>query len=162
MMTRHLNKKALQLSYFTVAYNVLEGVAAVIAGIMTGSIALAGFGFDSFIESISGGVMIWRFTQHTVSEEEEEKIEKKASKLVGYSFFILGLYILYEAVKGLYLAEEPQASLFGVVIALLSLIIMPTLAYMKHRTGHELKSRSLVADSKQTTLFVRMSVSLFI
>lgn len=120
-----LQKKARFLSYFTVIYNVVEGVVSIALGIMTGSIALVGFGADSFIESLSGSVMIWRFTQRTVSEEEEEQIEKKAAKLVGYSFFILGAYILFESLKDLYLKEGPEPSVMGIVIAILSLIIMP-------------------------------------
>jgi divalent metal cation (Fe/Co/Zn/Cd) transporter len=74
-MDSRLHKKALFLSYFTVAYNILEGVVSILAGILAGSIALVGFGLDSFVESLSGGVMIWRFRQHgKISKEEEERI----------------------------------------------------------------------------------------
>lgn len=77
-MESRLLKKALSLSYFTGGYNILEGVVSILAGILAGSIALVGFGLDSFIESLSGGVMIWRFSKHgKISEEEEEKVEKK-------------------------------------------------------------------------------------
>lgn len=159
----HLQRKALLLSYFTVSYNLLEGLAAVITGLFTGSIALLGFGVDSFIESLSGSIMIWRFRQHEkLSEEEEERIEKKALKLVAYTFFVLAAYVGYEAIKKLYLREVPEASLFGIIIAILSLFIMPTLTYLKYKTGKDLKSSSLVADSKQTLVCVLMSITLLI
>ena len=151
----------LVLSYFTVAYNVVEGIVAVIVGAITGSVALVGFGLDSFIESLSGSVMIWRLRKHgKISEEEEERVEVKAANLVGVTFFILAAYVLYEAVKSL-ISQEPAApTLVGIVIALLSLLIMPTLAYLKNKTGKEIGSHSLVADSKQTVICVLMSVAL--
>ncbi|MFA4814864.1 MAG: cation transporter [Candidatus Gracilibacteria bacterium] len=160
-MKSPLLQKALNLSYFTVAYNILEGVISIALSLFTGSIALLGFGVDSFIESISGSVMIWRFTQHTVSEEEEERIEKKAARLVGYSFFLLGAYILFESVKDLYLGEAPEPSVAGIIIAVLSLIIMPWLAHSKRKVGKLLKSKSLVADSQQTFICTLMSIALF-
>jgi divalent metal cation (Fe/Co/Zn/Cd) transporter len=99
----YLHKKALILSYFTVGYNVFEGVASIVAGLLAGSIALIGFGLDSFVESLSGSVMIWRFSNHgNMSEEEEERIEEKAVKLIAYTFFILGGYVLYESFKKIY------------------------------------------------------------
>ena len=89
-MNPRLHKKALWLSYFTVGYNILEGILSIFAGSLAGSIALIGFGLDSFVESLSGSVMIWRFRKSgKISEEEEEKIEKRATKLIAYSFFIL-------------------------------------------------------------------------
>lgn len=162
-MHLNLSKKALLLSYFTVGYNVIEGVVSIIAGSIAGSIALVSFGLDSFIESLSGSVMIWRFRKHeALTEEQIEKMEQKAIKLVGYSFIILGLYILYESGSKLYFQEKPEASLLGIIIASLSLIIMPSLAYMKHSTGKKLNSKSLVADSKQTYICTIMSITLLI
>ncbi len=161
-MKHLLQKKARFLSYFTVIYNIVEGIVSIALGIGTGSIALIGFGADSFIESLSGSVMIWRFTQRTVSEEEEERIEKKAAKLVGYSFFLLGVYILFESLRDLYLKEGPEPSAVGIVIAILSLIIMPWLAHSKQKVGKQLGSKSLVADSQQTFICTMMSVALFI
>lgn len=162
-MHLNLSKKALLLSYFTVGYNVIEGVVSIIAGSIAGSIALISFGLDSFIESLSGSVMIWRFRKHeTLTNEQIEKMEQKAIKLVGYSFIILGLYVLYESGSKLYFQEKPEPSLFGIIIAALSLIIMPFLAYMKHSTGKKLNSKSLVADSKQTYICTIMSITLLI
>lgn len=131
------------------------------AGILAGSIALTGFGLDSFVESLSGGIMIWRFTKHGTLEEEEKK-EKRAIKLVAISFFLLGIYILFESVKKLYLSEAPSPSLLGIIIAIVSLITMPILFYVKNRTARTIKSESMIADSKQTLACMFLSLALLI
>lgn len=157
------HKLGLILSYITVGYNVVEGIVSVIVGSLTGSVALVGFGLDSFIESLSGSVMIWRLGKHgKMTEEEEEAVEAKAATLVGITFFILAAYIGYEAVMKFISREAPEASLIGIVIAALSLLVMPTLTYMKYKTGKAINSPSLVADSKQTLVCVLMSVTLLI
>lgn len=158
-----LHKRALFLSYFTVGYNILEGIVSILAGLLAGSIALVGFGLDSFVESLSGGVMVWRFRQYgKLSEEEEQRIEKRATRLVAYTFFILAAYVLYESTKRLYFHEIPDPSLFGIIIAIVSIIVMPILFYMKYRTGKSLNSRSLVADSKETLACVFLSFALLV
>lgn len=158
-----LNRKALLLSYFTVGYNLVEGVVSIVAGAMAGSIALIRFGLDSFVESLSGGVMIWRFRKRgKLSEEEEENIERKATRLVGYTFFILAIYVLYESISKLVFQETPDPSLFGIIIAIVSLIVMPILFYQKYETGKALGSRSLVADSRQTLACMFLSFALLI
>jgi divalent metal cation (Fe/Co/Zn/Cd) transporter len=107
--------------------------------------------------------MIWRFRkQDKLSEAEEEKIEKRAAKFVAYSFFILAIYVLYESIKKLYLKEIPESTIFGILIAIVSIIIMPLLFYLKYKTGKEIKSRSLVADSKETLACVFLSVALLL
>ncbi len=159
-----LSRRALLLSYFTVGYNILEGIVSITAGLLAGgSIALIGFGLDSFVESLSGGVMVWRFRKHgRISEEEEEKVEKRATRLVAYTFFVLAAYILYESVKKLYFREPPDPSLLGIIIAIVSMIIMPVLFYAKYRTGKSMRSRSLMADSKETLACMFLSVALLI
>ncbi len=125
----HLNERALRLSYFTVGYNVLEGVASIVAGALAGSVALVGFGLDSFVESLSGSVMIWRFRRHDdLSPHDVERREQRAVKLISYTFYVLGAYVLYEAGRALYLAEAPDPSLAGIVITSLSLVLKPVLA----------------------------------
>lgn len=162
-MDSTLHKKALLLSYFTVGYNIMEGVVSIFAGLIAGSIALIGFGLDSFVESSSGCVMIWRFIKHgKISKEEEERIEAKAIRLIAYSFFILGAYVLYESLRKLYLHEVPDPSILGIIIAIVSLIVMPVLFLMKYQTGRSIGSRSLVADSKQTLACVFLSIALLI
>ncbi len=162
-MNSRLHKKALGLSYFTVGYNILEGIISILAGSFAGSIALIGFGLDSFVESLSGGVMIWRFRKAgKISEEEEEKVERGATRLIGYSFFILGAYVLYESGKKLYLREIPNPSLLGIIVAVASIIVMPALFYLKYQTGKAMGSRSLMADSKETLACVFLSIALLI
>lgn len=159
----HLHRRALLLSYFTVIYNVIEGIVSLIAGFLAGSIALVGFGLDSFVESLSGSVMIWRFRKHGIaSQEAEEEAEGKATRLVGYTFFILGAYVLYESVKKLWFAEIPNASLPGIIIAIVSIVVMPLLFYMKYQTGKAIGSRGLMADSKETLACSFLSVALLV
>ena len=145
------------------AYNIIEFILSIIAGFLSNSIALIGFGLDSLVESLSAGIMIWRFRKHgRISKEEEERIEKKAEKLVGYTFLILAAYILYESIDKLVTSEIPDPSLFGILIAAASLIIMPVLYYVKNRTGKEIGSKSLVADSKETLACTFLSVALLL
>jgi len=158
-----LGRQALLLSWITVGYNVFEGVASLIAGALAGSIALTGFGLDSFVESLSGGIMIWRFGRPgKLTEEQEERIEHRAARLVAVTFFILAAYVLYESCRKLILREPPKPSLFGIFIALASLIAMPLLYRAKLRVGRALGSRSLVADSRQTLACVFLSAGLLL
>ena len=157
------HRKALLLSYFTVGYNVLEGGASIVAGSFSGSIALLGFGLDSFVESLSGCIMIWRFGQQgRLSEVEEERIEKRAAKAVAYTFFLLGAYVLYGSCRKLYLHEAVSPSLPGIVIAVISLVAMPILFYLKYKTGKSMNSKSLIADSKQTLTCMLMSAAVLL
>ena len=151
------------MSYLTVGYNVLEGIISIIAGLIAGSIALLGFGLDSVIESLSGGVMVWRFSQSEKrSQEEEEKIEKRATRLVAYTFFILGAYVLYESIKKLVVSEIPEPSLLGIIIAIASLVFMPILFYMKLKTAKALNSTSFIADAKETLACAFLSVAVLL
>ena len=157
-----LYKKGLWLEYFTVGYNIVEGFVSIGSGIIAGSVALISFGLDSFIESISGGVLIWRLKYNLEDKKKEEEIERKAVKYVAYSFFILAFYVAYEAIKKLYLNEMPEGSLMGIIIASLSIIIMPFLASQKRKVGEKIGSKALVADSKETVACVILSVTLLI
>ena len=141
-----LQRRALLLSYLTVGYNVLEGMLAIVAGASAGSIALIGFGLDSFIESISGGVMIWRFSQGgRESAAAEARLEKRATRLIACTFFVLGAYVGYQSIKKLVVAEAVGPSLPGIIIASVSLILMPVLFYVKLKTARALNSSSLIA-----------------
>ena len=162
-MSPHENKGALGLSYFTVGYNILEGIASIIFGYAAGSFALVAFGLDSFIESLSGGIMIWRFTgREGISHEEEERIEARAVKLVAFAFYLLGAYVLYNSIRNLYLHHGPEQSLAGIIIAIISLIVMPALFFLKRRIGRAINSRSLLADSKQSLACMTLSLVLLI
>lgn len=156
-------KRALALSWFTVLYNIVEGVVSLVFSALSGSIALAGFGIDSFIESLSGVIMIWRFRKHDLmSDEEESRVEAIATRLVGYTFFVFAAYVTFESLKSLIAVEPPDASLPGIVIAAISLITMPTLYILKIRTADEIGSRGLRADAKETLACTMLSVSLLI
>lgn len=134
-----------------------------VAGWLAGSIALIGFALDSLIESLSGGIMIWRFgTRGTRSQAEEQEAESKAVRWVAYTFFVLAAYVLYESLKKLYVVERPDPSFLGIIVALLSLVVMPVLFYLKFKTGKRLGSNSLVADSKETLACVFLSASLLV
>ena len=163
MNTERLYRKGLWLEYFNVAYNILEAVASIILGTIAGSIALIGFGLDSIVESLSGGVLIWRLRQHgKISEEAEERLERRATRFVAITFFILGLYILFESINKLVVAEIPEPSLGGIIIAVVSIIIMPFFVWQKYKTGKAIKSRALVADSKETLACAFLSVALLL
>ncbi len=162
-MKQNYQRKALRLSYFTIAYNVVECILALVAGVLAGSIALVGFGLDSLVESLSGGVMIWRFSRHEgLSAEEEALLERRAIKIIGYTFFILAAYVLYESLEKLILQEPPAPSLLGIGVAVASIIVMPVLFSLKYQTGKSLGSASLMADSKQTLACAMLSVALLI
>ncbi|RLI63110.1 MAG: cobalt transporter [Candidatus Asgardarchaeum californiense] len=158
-----LHSKALKLSYFTLLYNIIECILSIMAGFFAGSTALLGFGSDSLVESISATIMIWRFRKHGfISNKEEDELEKKAIYFVGISFFIFGIYILFESLRKLIILEKPEPSIFGIIIAIASIIVMPILFYRKFKTGKSIGSKSLIADSKQTLACLFMSVSLLI
>lgn len=160
-MDSKLYKRALNLAYFTIIYNITEGMLSILAGFLASNISLIGFGLDSAVESFSAFIVVWRFKKHgKISEYEEEKIEKRALKYIGYTFIILGVYILYESLQKLYTAEISEPSFFGIIITVASIIIMPSLFYMKYKTGKALNSKSLIADSKQTLACVFLSVAL--
>ena len=158
-----LYKKGLYLEYFTVAYNIVEAALSILFGSLAKSIALVGFGLDSIVESLSGMILIWRLGQHgKISEEQEERTEKRAQKFVAMTFFILSLYVLYQSVKKLIFKEIPDPSLPGIIIAVVSLIVMPVLSYQKHKTGKQIQSEALIADSKETLACFFLSLALLL
>lgn len=160
-MTGH--QKGLLAEYFTVGWNVLEGVIAIVAGILAGSIALVGFGLDSYIEVASGLVLIWRLRKHGFSnEEEEEAAEKKAVFFVGVTFFLLAVYVVYESGKKLLLQEMPGESLIGIILAVVSLMVMPSLALYKKKIAAEIDSRALRADALETLACSYLSLALLL
>ncbi len=158
-----LYKRGLRLEYLTVGYNVLEAAASIVFGGLAGSIALVGFGLDSIVESLSGLVLIWRLGQHgSLSAAQEERLEKRAMRFVAVTFFVLGAYVLYESLRKLILIERPEHSLPGIIIAVVSIIVMPLLAWRKRMTGEAIGSRALVADSKETLVCAVLSLALLI
>jgi divalent metal cation (Fe/Co/Zn/Cd) transporter len=149
----------IRLEYLTLGWNILEGVVAVTAGIFAGSIALVGFGVDSAIESSSGGILLWRLRAESHGHSIQE-VENRALKLVGISFLSLGAYVAYGAMSTLLTHEQPHASVAGIMLAALSLAVMPLLAWAKRRTAAKLNSTALHADSRQTSLCAYLSAIL--
>jgi divalent metal cation (Fe/Co/Zn/Cd) transporter len=160
-MSADHDRRALRLSYFTVGYNVLEGVASMLAGGAAGSAALVGFGLDSAVESISGAIMIWRFRTNR-RHADAERAEHRAIRLVGWTFFVLGAYVLLDSARKLWLGDRPEASALGIAITVASLIVMPVLYVAKQRTARRIGSRSLAADSTQTLACVGMSAGVLL
>jgi divalent metal cation (Fe/Co/Zn/Cd) transporter len=149
-------RRGRRLEYFTVGWNLLEAFVSLAAGIAAGSIALIGFGIDSLIETSSGVVLLWRLREG----KEGERRERLALKLVGWSLLALAAYVGFEAAKALILREEPERSWPGIIIAALSLIVMPLLARAKRKVAREISSRALAADSKQTDICAYLSAIL--
>ena len=146
------------LEYFTIVWNLLEGVVSIGAGILAGSVALVGFGFDSFIESASGGALLWRL--HLDRPERREQAERMALKLVGVSFLLLAAYVALDGIKSLIKREAPEATYLGIGIAALSLFVMPVLARAKRSIATQIHSHALEADARQTDICTYLSVIL--
>ena len=148
-----LLRRGLRLEYLTVGWNILEGVVAIGAGLAAGSIALIGFGVDSFVETISGAVLIWRLGSEArgrLDEEAVDRVEHRAERLVGAAFLLLAAYVAFEAVRALVNGEAPSASPIGIALTAVSIAVMLWLARQKRQTGEALRSRALIADSHQT------------
>lgn len=146
------------LEYLTVGWNSLEGVIAVGAGVVAGSVALVGFGFDSAIEVASGVALLWRL--HMDAPERRERAERVALKIVGVSFLALAAYVAFDALRSLVTREPPEASYVGIVLAALSLVVMPVLARAKRQVAAKINSRALEADSRQTDICAYLSAIL--
>jgi len=151
--------RGIRLEYITVGWNVVEGAVAVLAGLLAGSVALVGFGVDSAIESSSGAVLLWRLRVEQTGKNVE-RAEQTALKLVGASLLLLAAYVTFDAIKTLVTREQPQRSILGIVVSVLSLIVMPLLAKAKRRTAAELNSAALHADSRQTSICAYLSAIL--
>lgn len=150
-----LGRRAQLLAGASVTYNVVEAVVAITAGAVASSIALVGFGLDSVVEVGSGLVILWQF-RHPLPETRE----RQALRLIAVSFFALAAYVTVESARALLGNSTPDASSLGIGIALASLVVMPFLSWAQRRTGRELGSGSVVADSKQTLLCTYLSAVL--
>ncbi|MCD7437027.1 cation transporter [Streptomyces lincolnensis] len=144
----------------TIAYNVVEAVVAIAAGAIASSTALIGFGLDSVVEVSSAAAVAWQFSarEHAVREARE----RTALRIIAVSFFALAAYVTVDAVRALTGAGEARHSTVGIVLAALSLVVMPFLSAAQRRAGRELGSASAVADSKQTLLCTYLSAVLLV
>lgn len=156
---RALVRRGQTLSFVTIGYNALEGLAALVAGALAGSISLVGFGVDSLIEMSSGGAAFWRL-HADVDPVRRERAERLSHRIIGASFVALAVYVAVDALNALRLRGRPEESYLGITIAALSLIVMPLLARAKRRVAHGLASRALAADATQTDLCMYLSAIL--
>jgi divalent metal cation (Fe/Co/Zn/Cd) transporter len=148
-----------RLEYFTVVWNTLEGLVAVVAGIVAGSISLVGFGIDSFIEVTSGSVLLWRMSVDSDVHGREAN-EKRALRIVGACFLLLAVYIVYDSISDLWSKRAPEHSVAGIILACASLVVMPILSRAKRNVGRELGSAAMHADAKQTEFCTYLSAIL--
>jgi len=148
-----------RLEYFTVVWNTLEGLVAVVAGIVAGSISLVGFGIDSFIEVTSGSVLLWRMSVDSDVHRREAN-EKRALRIVGACFLLLGAYIAFDSISDLWSKRAPEHSIAGIVLACASLVVMPLLSRAKRKVGRALGSAAMHADAKQTEFCTYLSAIL--
>ncbi|HSH58894.1 MAG TPA: cation transporter [Acidimicrobiales bacterium] len=157
-----LHHRAVVLVSFTIAWNVIEGLVAVGAGLAASSVALVSFGVDSSIEVLSAVGLFWRLRAAgpDATELEESEAERKALYVVAATFFLLAAYITVESITSLVSGEAPDRSAIGLVLAVLSLVIMPALAFTKRRTGTRMGSRALQADAMETWVCSYLSLAL--
>ena len=153
-------RQGLSLEYLTVGWNVVEGVVAITAAVMAGSVALLGFGVDSFVECASGGVLLWRLSaeRRGMDEEAIERLDNRAHKLVALTLFALSAYVAVEAGLTLWRRERPEPSMVGIALTAVSIVVMRWLARAKRRVAGQLASRALEADAFQTTACFWLSI----
>jgi divalent metal cation (Fe/Co/Zn/Cd) transporter len=154
---RRLGRRAQLLAAMSVAYNAVEAVIAIAAGVVAGSIALIGFGLDSVVEVSSGLIVLWQF-RHPLPESRE----RRALRLMAVSFLALAAFVAFESARALIGGHAPDPSPVGIGLAIASLAIMPLLSWAQRRTGRALGSHAVVADSTQTLLCSYLSAVLLI
>jgi divalent metal cation (Fe/Co/Zn/Cd) transporter len=145
----------LRLEYLTIGWNTIEAGVALAAGVAAGSIALIGFGLDSIIEVFAAGVVVWQMRGKLAAERD-----RQALRLIAVSFYVLAAYVAVNALRDLIVVAQPSESTVGIVMACLSLVVMQWLARAKRRTGEEMHSHTLIADSSETALCSYLSAIL--
>ncbi len=148
-----------RLEYFTIVYNLLEGLVSLIAGWMAGSVSLVGFGFDSVIEVTSGAALLWRL-HHDRKATRREGLERVSLRIVGGCFLALAMYLLFESGADLIGHNTPRPSVPGILVAAVSLVVMPLLARAKRRVAAQMRSEAMKADSRQTDFCAYLSAIL--
>lgn len=151
-----LKHRAKALVVATIIWNVIEAAVAITAGAAAGSAALVGFGLDATVEVSAAAVTLWYLAG------VDEAREKRALKLIAVSFFALAAYVIIDAGRDLLTDAEPETSIVGIVLAILSLLVMPVLARAKRRNGEALHNRTLIAEATQTKLCTYLSVTLLV
>lgn len=153
-----LLRRATRLAWFTVGWNIIEGIVAIAAAVVAGSQALLGFGLDSGVESMSASVVLWRLYAERGDPHRAEAVERRALRLIGVAFFVLAVFIAVDSIRSLVTQAEPDASIVGIVLTSLSLLVMRWLARSKRQVGVAMGSRAVEADSAQTSACVYLSL----
>jgi divalent metal cation (Fe/Co/Zn/Cd) transporter len=148
-----------RLEYFTILWNTVEGLLSVGAGIVAGSIALIGFGLDSFIEVASGSALLWRMKADR-DVKQRERAERISLRVVGFCFLALAAYVAIDSVRSLLQRSGPERGLFGIAIGVASLFVMPLLARAKRNVGKAIDSPAMIADSQQAQFCTYLSAVL--
>jgi len=152
-------RRGQRLTVATIVYNSLEAVISILAGVVAGSVALIGFGFDSIIEVGSSIAGLWRLGADR-SPVARQRAERWALRVIGVCFLLLAFYVLMDAVRTLVRREPPAESVIGIAIAAVSLVVMPLLARAKRRVAAQLSSSALTAEARQTSLCTYLSAIL--
>jgi divalent metal cation (Fe/Co/Zn/Cd) transporter len=154
-----LVRRGQRLEYFTIGYNSLEGLVSIVAGLIAGSVSLVGFGLDSAIEVASGAALLWRL-HNDLNQSRREEVERTTLRIVGWCFLALAAYVAYESASTLIRHEAPERSIPGILIAAVSVIVMPLLARAKRRVATGIGSGAMHADSRQTDFCTYLSAIL--
>lgn len=154
-----LVRRGQRLEYFTIAYNSVEGLVSIVAGLIAGSVSLIGFGLDSLIEVTSGSALVWRL-HHDLNPSRREQVERTTLRIVGWCFLALAGYIVYESGSTLIGHEAPERSITGIIIAAASVVVMPILAKAKRRIAARIGSAAMHADSRRTDFCTYLSAIL--
>jgi divalent metal cation (Fe/Co/Zn/Cd) transporter len=149
------------LNRLTIGWNAVEGVVAVVAGVSAGSVSLVGFGLDSGIEVSAAVILAWRLAQEH-RQGCTQPADRRATRAIAVSFFALAAYVGLESARDLLARAEPEASLPGIILAVLSLVVMPLLARAKRRVAPVLGSRAAVSEANQTSLCALLSAVLLV
>ena len=144
-------RRAVAFEYVTIGYNIVEGVVAIFFGLLAGSIALVGFGFDSWIEVAAAAVVLHRLRADIRGGRVDEAKERRALRFIAVTFFVLAAYVTVEGVRDLLSSARPDVSPVGIALTGLSLIVMPLLAAAKRRAGKAMNSRLVIADAAETS-----------
>ncbi|HYL15882.1 MAG TPA: cation transporter [Terriglobales bacterium] len=156
---KQLVQRGRALEYFTVAYNAAEGLLSIAAGMIAGSVSLVGFGLDSLIEITSGAALLWRLHNDT-DESRRDAVEQLTLRIVGWCFVTLAIYVTFDSILTLLHRAMPERSIAGIIVAAVSLVVMPVLARAKRRVAAGLESAAMKADSRQTDFCTYLSAIL--
>jgi divalent metal cation (Fe/Co/Zn/Cd) transporter len=154
-----LTRRGLRLAQFTVGYNVVEGVIAILAGVGAGLVSLIGFGVDSGIESASAVLVVIRLTSRLRTGEIDERRERIALRGIALTFFALAAYVTVDGIRSLVAGDRPDVSILGIGVLAASVVVMPVLAALKFRVGRRLSDRLILADAAETRICVLLSIS---